>query len=458
MFLQESPPSSSPSPDRDKSSSLSIDDAPNTTQLPVDTLTDSKKKTPRIADIIVMPVRADRWSSRRLRRAAAPPAEGSLCALLRQHPGVSLFVRPVGWTDRHSEFLDARFHELPACESPRPVNVAGSCPPRRGFLRPSPTITELSTALTEILRPTSRHVVVNTNAVHTVLSTLWPAAFSKPLFHPELHLFYGDRAYLRAVRTPMLWNFPSSPLAAHDATNLPMMGYIGKNHLAMMRQTAPRATTVDNDNDPVLRLQIARSKTLMPANANHDSHFVAIFLAMAQRHFYPLLAPSAKKEAQWWSSSTAGGRSLRPDFKDVKLRLLTHDEATGEFIVYTARVTAQYLQKFDRPRETPLDADGKAVGLDIEYARIPIWPILGLRERLGKALGQDMVGSFDTTKMETWDEEDEVKGRAKTTKRKRAFVMSDEATDDDDDDDDDDEGIVIKRRRLVENSPVGVVA
>ncbi|RDA89774.1 hypothetical protein CP533_3568 [Ophiocordyceps camponoti-saundersi (nom. inval.)] len=443
MFLQDSP-SSSPSPERDKSSSLQVDDAPDTTQLPFDNLTDLKQ-TPRLADIIVMPVRADR-SSRRVRRAAAPPEEGSLCALLRRHPGISLFVRPVGWTDRHSEYLDARFHELPPCELPRPVNVAGSRPPR-GFLRPSPTITALSTALTEILRPTSRHAVVNTNAVHTVLSTLWPAAFRKPLFHPELHLFYGDRAYLRAVRTPILWNFPSSSLAAHDTLDLPMIGYIGKNHLSMMRQTAPRVTTASNDNDPVLRLQLVRSKSLMPANPNHDSHFVAIFLAMAQRHFYPLLAPSPKKEAQWWSSSA--GRSLRPDFKDVKLRLLTHDEATGEFIVYTARVTAKFLQKFHRPRETPLDADGNAVGLDMEYTRIPIWPILGLRERLGKALGQDMVGSFDTTNMETWDEEEEIQGRAKA-KRKRTFVMSEETTDD--------EGLVIKRRRLVENSPVGVVA
>ncbi|RDA84833.1 hypothetical protein CP532_3155 [Ophiocordyceps camponoti-leonardi (nom. inval.)] len=444
MFLQESP-TSSPSPDRDKSSSPSIDDAPSTTQLPTDTFLTDSKRTPRLADIIVMPVRANRSSSYRVRRAATPPAEGSLCALLRQHPGASLFVRPIGWTDRHSEFLDARFHELPACESPRPVNVAGSCPPR-GFLRPSPTITALSTALTEILRPTVGHAAVNNNAVHTVLSTLWPAAFSKPLFHPDLHLFYGDRAYLRAVRTPVLWNFPSSPLAAHDTSGLPMIGYIGKIHLLMMRHTAPRVTTVDNDNDPVLRLQIARSKSLMPANPNHDSHFVAIFLAMAQRHFYPLLAPSPRKEVRWWSS-----KGLRPDFKDVKLRLLTHDEATGEFIVYTARVTANFLEKFDRPRETPLDADGNAAGLDIEYTRVPIWPILGLRERLGKALGQDMVGSFDTTKMETWDEEDEVKGRTKAKRKRATFGMSEEATDDD-------EGLVIKRRRLVENSPVGVVA
>ncbi|PFH56942.1 hypothetical protein XA68_15742 [Ophiocordyceps unilateralis] len=470
VSFRDEPMSSLLSPERDKSSppprrrlrqqqSPPADDVPDTTQLPTDMLDatlSSQPKLIRFADTVVMPASAAQ-SPDWLGRPDRPPSDGSLCAVLRKHSGLSLFVRPVGWTDLHTKLLDVRFSELPACESPRPVNVAGSRPPR-GLLRPSPTMTSLSAALTEILRPAARHVVVNTNAVQTMLSTLWPAPFTKPLLNPELPLFFGDRAYHKAIRTPIMWNFPSTSrmAAAHDDFDLPMMCYIGKNHLSMMRCSSARPAACPNE--PIMRLQRVRSRTLMPANPNHDAHFVAIFIAMAQRHFYPSLAPSPKKESRWWPFEST---SPRPKFRDLKLRLLSHDDVTGEFIVYTARVTAKFLERFHKPRKTARDAAGKVPGLDIEYTRIPIWPILGLRERLGKALGQDLVGPFDESSMETWDygeEEADGKGQAKG-KRKRQSVLdifsegSEEATDDEGPD-----RLGVKRRRLAEGSTVGVAA
>jgi hypothetical protein len=75
--------------------------------------------------------------------------------------------------------------------------------------------------------------------------------------------------------------------------------------------------------------------------------------------------------------------------------ILTHGIDTSEFIVYTRNITKEFLEKFTIPFKAPLDNDDAAIsGLKVEYTRVPIWPILALRERLTEALGQDVVGAF----------------------------------------------------------------
>ncbi|PHH70084.1 hypothetical protein CDD80_6256 [Ophiocordyceps camponoti-rufipedis] len=423
----------------------------------------------RLADTVVRPVPAVQKKPDWLGRAAKKPVKGSLNDILRQHAGLSLFVRPVGWTDLHAKLLRVEFCQLAPCQSPRPLMVAGSKPPR-GFLRPSPTITTLSAALTEVLRPMVRPVVVvDPTAIHTVLSTLWPAPFTKPLLSPDLHLYFGHRVYYKAVRIPIMWNFPSAsaPSDGHDPSQLPMMCYIGKTHLAMMRCSGSSRPAAAH-NDPVMRLQRLRSKTLMPAEANHDAHFVAILVAMAQRHFYPSFMQFAKKEAMW-RHPTRSTPQLK--FCNLKLRLLTHDETTGEFIVYTATVTADFLDRFHRPWEAVRDEDGKVSGLVIEYTKIPIWPILGLRERLGKALGPDLVGLFDGSVMETWDsdsdsdsgttESDEGQGRCRSKRKREPELVLDvfrEGSSQETTEDEGAERLGLKRRRLGSGPAMGVTA
>ncbi|RKK78139.1 hypothetical protein BFJ68_g17798 [Fusarium oxysporum] len=104
----------------------------------------------------------------------------------------------------------------------------------------------------------------------------------------------------------------------------------------------------------------------------------------------------------------------------TQLAILTHDTDTLEFIAYTGYVTKEFLEKFHNPFKAPLDDDDAAVsGLKIEYTKVPIWPILGLRERLGNALGQEVVGAFNPGDMETWEKEPEEHGGAK---RKREVL------------------------------------
>ncbi|KAL7799912.1 hypothetical protein V8C37DRAFT_365966 [Trichoderma ceciliae] len=379
------------------------------------------------------------------------PDKGSLRDILRQNPGVSLFVRPIGWTDAHASLLGVRFCELPACDTPRPCNLPGS-PPTQGHMRPSHAITRLSEALTELLLPTSALPKSSSTAVKAVLMTLWPAAFARWQLFPELNMYFGDKAYHDAVRVQALWDFPSNPSAlssqssvatistrpaesygpspsnstAHCTANLPMLCYIGKNQLASIRKNIFRVAVGpdNNPNIPVQRLQQLRAKLLIPADADRDAHFVGILVAMAQRHFYTTPAPMFTRESHW---SPPKGSARRPDFQDVKMRILTHDTETCEFLVYTGHVTAKFLDRFYDPSSAQCDEDGTVTGMKIEFTRVPIWPILGLRERLGKALGEDIVGPFDSNNMETWEDDGsgsesrstEPEARGANIKRKR---------------------------------------
>jgi hypothetical protein len=137
-----------------------------------------------------------------------------------------------------------------------------------------------------------------------------------------------------------------------------------------------------------------------------------------------------------------------PNFHDLKLKILTHDTETAEFIVYTGYITKEFLEKFHDPFKAPLNDDDAVVsGIKIEYTRVPIWPILGLRERLGKALGQEIVGAFNPDEIETWEKDPERPGGEK--RKREVFVNSSF--------EDESEEVASKKQCLKEGTPVGVV-
>lgn len=431
---------------------------------------------------------------RRRRRRPARPAESSLQYLLRQHPGISLFVRPVCWLDLHSRLLGASFYELPPCQDPpSPPDLPWSSPV--GLLPPSRALIPIYDSLAQMLLYGSKRPILGSLAVEITLSTFWPAAFANPQSLPQLPIYYGNRVYRDAVRTQLMWNYPwhsPPPSPARDALSLdlpslplqdpylpvavgkpsgrPMLCYISKSQLAFFRQNPFRTIPGPGRawNGPVYRLQQARSRALHPANLDHDPYFVAVFLAMAQHHHYPPPPPSAKRDSLWWP---AGDRPPRPEFEDLTLGLLTHDDDTAEFILYTGRVTANFLNRFHDPWRTP---DDMAPVLELSYRRVPIWPVLGLRERLGRALDEDLIDLWDNTKIGSWQSapepapvpvpvpglggEQDAAGKGQRGSNKRAALaevfnrnLEDEA---------DDEGesgrLGVKRRCLDKGSPVGV--
>ncbi|KAL6405605.1 hypothetical protein AUP68_11366 [Ilyonectria robusta] len=368
------------------------------------------------------------------------PAKNSLYDILLQHAGTSLFVYPICWTDLHAQLLGTRWLKLLPCNSPKPGLKRY---PSKGHLHPSHTIITLNGSLTQIISPdvsSSLDAMQLIPAVKTALMTLWPQPFSEPHYLPKLHLYFGGRIYRDAVCALIMWNFPSdeskssfcsvstqpadscnAPAQAPNPSlqgpaNLPMMCYIGRDQLANTRKhllpVPPRPR--GGNNEPVYRLQQLRAKLLVPSNLDHDAYFVGIFLAMAQKNFYPVPPPSSRRV-----SSMTEERVIPPrlDFKDITLRILTHDIDTHDFIIYTGYVTKEFLEKFHNPFEAPgAEEEMKFSGIKIEFTRVPIWPILGLRERLGKALGQGVVGDFNHEEMERWVNDP---GKQESGKRKR---------------------------------------
>ncbi|KAH7303614.1 hypothetical protein B0I35DRAFT_446530 [Stachybotrys elegans] len=362
---------------------------------------------------------------------------GSLYDIMRQNAGLSLFLRPICWTDRHTELLGVHFNELPPCTEPVPPTIPGSSP-SSGHMRPSDTIKKLNEALTEILIPSTPIAFRTTSPIQTILETLWPKAFSNPQTLQDLHLFFGRHVYRDSVKINFLWNkpleipSPSSSFSSEatlpaDSFNLPsaqssprcslpaptpMVCYVAKPHVASIRKRIFRIFPCPNGtiNVPVQRLHELQSKQMAPANLDEDAHIIGVILAMAQRQFYGIPPPSSRRNSVWF---TGNGPLPRPDFHDTKVRVLTYDIDTAEFIVYTGHVTAKFLDRFHRPRRAPSVDDDEKSGLRIEYTRVPIWPILGLREGLGKALGTEVVGPFEPSEIERWETDNTPKSRTR---------------------------------------------
>lgn len=358
-------------------------------------------------------VRPAPTKTRRLcRRRITQPEPGSLYDILHDHAGTSLFVVPICWTDRHSNLLGARFVKRAAVVKPVPDLVPGV------WLEPSKMAQTLTSELHTLVREdaTPARAFCKNRAMKHILSTLFPATLGRPKTGAELNLYFGHRVFRKVVRIPCIWKSPNSLDTSFDScptlpsssfaqvakagrdVGMPMLAYINKSQLAAIRKNLYGVLRGpdNNANEPVSSLQRLRSKMLVPADANHDPYIVAILLAMAQAHFYH--ESSSRSSSQ--SSSQGGRKSVRiapPSFRDVKVQVITHDEGSDsdpKFVVYTATVTAAFLDRFMSPHKSPKSSTGDATtaGLDISYTPVSFWPILGLKERLSKALGREIAG------------------------------------------------------------------
>ncbi|TDZ38710.1 hypothetical protein CTRI78_v010765 [Colletotrichum trifolii] len=446
-------------------------------------------------------------TKRRRRRRVFRPDEGSLYDLMWEHAGISLFVRPICWTDLHVRLLDARFTELPRCDTPvPPQSPRGSPPsPSRCHMKPSAAATTLSRELTAMLAPGATRPF--TNSIRTIMSTLFPGNMSNARTQVNLPIYFGNLVYRETCRVQVAWDsapsrspslasFKSETTHPAESFGIPtststngssvssqqsqpqsqscsdvqtLLVYIGKPHIAATRRNMYRVVQGPDRryNGPVERLQQLRSKMFVPPNPNHDPLLVGIILALAQKRFYGEPMPSLNK---WYSSRSLPTEAGELVFHDVTVHVLTNDNETSEFIVYKAVVTGELLRKFHEPTKNPAAAEGNTHagrmrevaeegGIRIGYTRVPVWPILGLKERLGKALGRDMVGEFDEDNIETWEEQTEEKSSDKLKRRRDREALAEvlngsfeeEATD----------GMPLsgKRRCLVdeESGQVGVV-
>lgn len=362
-------------------------------------------------------------------RRITRPEPGSLYDILHEHAGTPLHVVPICWTDLHSRLLGARFSARPAVAKPVPDLPHGAS------LEPSKMAQTLTAELHTLVREdaTPARAFCKNRAIKHIMSTLFPATLSRPKTGAELNLYFGHRVFRKVVRVPCVWKSPSSvdvsfdscltlpstsftqiPKSSRDG-GMPMLAYINRPQLAGIRRNLYGVLRGPNSgaNEPVSRLQQLRSQMLVPADADHDPYIVAIFLAMAQAHFYHESSSRASSQA-----SQGGRRSVRippPSFRDITVQVITHDEgndSSSNFVVYTATVTAAFLSRFMFPHKAPAPTPGEdntadfSNGMDISYTPVSFWPVLGLKERLAKALGREIAGDSiydDPDHIGLWD-------------------------------------------------------
>lgn len=351
------------------------------------------------------------------RRPCIIAQKGSLWDIMHDHQGTSLFVLPLCWTDLHTRLLGCRFVQLPPQKTP-----SKSLSPKR-TLRTSSKVIAMGRDLDVLMSMEHpRSSLAKTKALRNLFATLFPRHLCKPKSNADLNLRFGNRLYTKATKAQVLWKHPDASMSFDSATTFasgrspqqlmasmsfnvvgdaPVLAYVSRSNLNHIRHNCFRVVMGPNRtyNGAVHRLQTLRSKLLIPSNLDEDPHFVASIIALAQQTAYP-----------------EGPRISRVPPKDVTVRLFTTSEEDEAFIVYTATVPAAFLMMFHEPDKAP---KGNAE-VKIEYTHVPVWPVLGLKERLGQALGREIVGDFDPRNIETFpDEEEEIMSVAEVTSPKR---------------------------------------
>jgi hypothetical protein len=115
----------------------------------------------------------------------------------------------------------------------------------------------------------------------------------------------------------------------------------------------------------------------------------------------------------------------QPEVRGIPVKIITQDHEKAEFIIYSAVVTAAFLNRFAFPSKAPAVTDMQDRGLNINLTRVQIWPVLGLKERLAKALGPEIAGDLAChdiadSNIETWETEEERAIRLRNLKRKKS--------------------------------------
>ncbi|KAI0181219.1 hypothetical protein GGR52DRAFT_523309 [Hypoxylon sp. FL1284] len=334
------------------------------------------------------------------RRKIKSPEIGSLYDILHDHAGSSLYVPPFCWTDQHAALL-GRFVQRPSQNTPSPS--ASSSPQRTPQPQTPPTkIRSIGGFLDKILATDCSHIHEG-SAIQTLMAYLFPFRLDRTT--SDLSMRCGGHQIVYAVRCQVMWkcarvlrSFASATasITSSSSTSLsyldfngpfdtPILAYISRSHLNYLRKNCFRISTCPDGsfNHVIHNLQQLRSRKLIPKNLDEDQYIIAIMIAMAQQHAY---------------TSLVSARGYAP--RDIRVAVMSVSREDASFIVYKAVVPAALLDLFHCLDKAP-SGDPK---ITVEYQRVPIWPVLGLKERLGQALGKDIVGEVDPNCMETYED------------------------------------------------------
>lgn len=344
-------------------------------------------------------LRDARKGRRRRARQVFQPEAGSLCSILHEYAGESLFVRPIMWTNAHLSAFGVKFVQLPPCQRPRPVSSEGwrqPAPSSKLFRLTGNINMVLSMNKAAIGREPPLNSANRLCGLNELFAIMYPdrKIICAPGKNHLLPLFVWGAPYPQVCNIEILW---------HDEAKKSTMGFLDKASLQFVRKSRMFSVSSRNgvENTAVKELVRKRINLILPADRDADPYLAGAFVAMAQSRFYPA-SLETKRMALGVAKRTF--RDLRmPKFTDTQLRILTTDDGQT-FSVYTATVTAKLLTALHCPIDKELRSGPDDFGMTIEHTKVDIFPLLGLKERLGKALGQDLVGDVNFEGMETYEE------------------------------------------------------
>jgi len=249
------------------------------------------------------------------------PEEGSLYYLIRQHNG-RLFVKPLHWTDLHSQLLAVQFNDK--------ISDSG--------LVEQEKISKYWEALVSNLNDLLDCEFAISNKPRLMASVM-SSLFSLDPIVIDLSLHFGT--YKEQVQAQCIFR--------QDGLQNTLVAYTNMREITKTRKLFPTG--------------------LIPNNPDHDPYIVSVLIASAQAHFY--------------QEKT---RLVFRDVKVSVITHSEHSRVNGSdafFTVYTATVKAAFLELFAYPAKCPNSRDR---GLQITYSKVKVWPALGLKERLGNAI------------------------------------------------------------------------
>ncbi|KAI5862444.1 hypothetical protein GGS23DRAFT_100801 [Durotheca rogersii] len=340
------------------------------------------------------PADQDNRKPKRPCRRAKSPQVGSIYAILRRHGGRALHVDPLFWVDLHTELLGFRFLQLPPQTLPVP-SPSGGAPLQsktpQAAIRISQTLNCLLYDTNHLLKP---------QWMTQILRTFYPTRFTAVSSEWPLH--FGARSYPKAVICDLALALSSDQDVLRQTVgktkavfSAPVLAYINLTFLSKVRQNAlhvPQHPDPKRRNTPVIRLNELHARKREPADPFEDAYLVAIMIAMAQQR---VDAETAKLKA-------TGASNVGLVLSDIPVSVMTISDDDTCFVIYKATVSKTLLEMFNEPGKAPQGSTQTT----IEYVQVPIWPLLGLKERLGLALGKSVVGDFDENTIQTFDDVD----------------------------------------------------
>ncbi|XXG96940.1 tRNA (adenine(58)-N(1))-methyltransferase non-catalytic subunit trm6 [Hypoxylon texense] len=347
---------------------------------------------------------SSKYKRRKFRcRKIKSPEVGSLYDILHDSSGSALYVPPFCWTDQHTRLL-GRFVQLPPQSDQRPALAKLLSSQRSQRLEAHPKLVEIIGHLDTMMMEGSSHLR-QSNSIQALMEVFFPNRLSRTT--GELTMRCGSDRYSNAIRCQAMWKCINSPLSFDSATasiassseslareqfshvkapyNTPVLAYVSRTHLNFMRRNCFRILPFPDGsfNTVIHRLQQVRARKLIPQNPDEDQYILATMIAMAQQHVY---------------ASMFTGFGFAP--KDIRVAVITMSRDEGSFIIYSAVISTAFLHLFQYPDKAP-PGDPK---ITVEYQHVSVWPVLGLKERLGRALGEDIVGDVDYDSIESFED------------------------------------------------------